>query len=401
MPGRCVNTPGRGRDLQRRLDIAETTTRRTRAAQGIVKRSTGKGTVYDVRIRIGGRQVSKTFARRKDADDFLHSTHHAKDRGLAVDPRAGRISLGEYAATWLSERRTPAGEPLRRTTKDLYAHLLRTHIEPTFGPVRLVDIDLAAVRRWHDRLAEKASPITAAKAYRLLRAIVATAVADGRIARNPCQVTGAAVERSPERPVATVAEVDALAHAIEPRYRAMVLLAAWCSLRFGELAALTPAKVDLLHGVIRVEHSVTEAAGKPAIGPPKTDAGRRTVSIPPHILDELRSAVAGLEPDALVFPGQDGGYLTRSWWRRRWNKALTAAKLDYHLHDLRHAGNTWMAAQGASVAELMRRMGHASPAVALRYQHATEDRDQALARAMSEMVTPAEVVPLPSAERHR
>jgi integrase len=96
-----------------------------------------------------------------------------------------------------------------------------------------------------------------------------------------------------------------------------------------------------------------------------------------------------------VFPGKDGGYLTRSWWRRVWHKALTDTKLDYHLHDLRHAGNTWTAAQGASVAELMRRMGHASPAVALCYQHATEDRDQTLARALSNMVTPAEVVERP------
>jgi integrase len=375
--------------------VTEAKAKRTRAAQGIVKRTAGKGTVYDVRVRIGGRQVSKTFSRRKDADDFLHSTHHAKGRGLAVEPRAGRITLGEYGATWLAERRTPAGEPLRRTTRDLYSHLLRNHIDPTFGPVLLVDIDLPAVRRWHDRLAGEASAITAAKSYRLLRAIMATALDDGRIAVNPCRVTGAATEKSPERPVATMAEVEALTDAIEPRYRAMVLLAAWCSLRFGELAALTPAHIDLLHGAVRVEQAVSEAAGEPTIGPPKTEAGRRTVAIPPHLHDELEAATAGLEPDALVFPGKDGGYLTRSWWRRVWHKALTATKLDYHLHDLRHAGNTWTAAQGASVAELMRRMGHASPAVALRYQHATEDRDQTLARALSNMVTPAEVVELP------
>jgi integrase len=372
---------------------------RTRAAQGVVRRMTGKGPVYDVRVRIGGRQVSKTFTRRRDADDFLHSTHHAKDRGLAVDPRAGRITLSEYAATWLAERRTAAGEPLRRTTRELYSHLLRSHVEPTFGPVRLVDIDLSAVRRWHDRLAGETSAITAAKAYRLLRAVMSTAVTDGRIARNPCQVPGAAVERSPERPVATVAEVVALADAVEQRYRVMVLLAAWCSLRFGELAALTPARIDLLHGVVRVEHAVTEASGEPVLGPPKTEAGRRSVAIPPHLVEDLRAAIAGLQPDDLVFPRQDGGYLTRSNWRKHWHKALTATGLEYHLHDLRHAGNTWTAAQGASVAELMRRMGHSSPAIALRYQHATEDRDQALAQALSAMAKPVEVVELSSAER--
>jgi integrase len=223
---------------------------------------------------------------------------------------------------------------------------------------------------------------------------MATAVTDGRIARNPCQVPGAAVERSAERPVASIAEVDALASAVEPRYRAMVLLAAWCSLRFGELAALTPANIDLLHGVIRVEHAVSEAGGVPVLGPPKTEAGRRTVAIPPHLHDELRAARAGLDPDAQVFPGQDGGYLTGSWWRHRWQKALRATGLDYHLHDLRHAGNTWTAAHGASVAELMRRTGPASPAVALRYQHATDDRDKVLADALSGMVKPAEVVEL-------
>jgi integrase len=259
----------------------------------------------------------------------------------------------------------------------------------------LVDIDLPDVRRWHDRLAGEASTITAAKAYRLLRAIMSRALDDGGIAVNPCRVTGAAAERSPERPVATIAEVEALADAVEPQYRAMVLLAAWCSLRFGELAALTPTDIDLLHGVVRIQRAVSEAAGEPTVGPPKTEVGRRTVAIPPHLHEQLRVATSGLEPRALVFPGKDGGYLTRSWWRRIWHKALTATGLDYHLHDLRHAGNTWTAAQGASVAELMRRMGHASPAVALRYQHATEDRDQILARALSNMVTPAEVVELP------
>src|SRR5580704_17584093 len=110
---------------------------------------------------------------------------------------------------------------------------MRAHSQEAFGSTTIAGITEADVRRWRaDMLSAGVTPVTAAKAYRLLRAIMATAVDDGLIRRNPCRIKGASVEKSPERPVLTIGEVYALADAIGPRYRALILLACFCSLRW-------------------------------------------------------------------------------------------------------------------------------------------------------------------------
>jgi integrase len=112
---------------------------------------------------------------------------------------------------------------------------------------------LARVRRWRKKLLDSGvSEVTAAKAYRLLRAVFNTALDDGLIRRNPCRIKGADRENSPERPVLTVTQVYALADAVGLRYRALILLAAFTSLRWAELAALTPADIDLDARIVRV-----------------------------------------------------------------------------------------------------------------------------------------------------
>ena len=133
------------------------------------------------------------------------------------------------------------------------------------------------------------------------------------------------------------------------------------------------------------------------IGPPKTEAGARTLTIPPNvvpaIMDHLERFV-GPEPTAWLFSTSAGLPLSPRNLNRAWDKARRAAgRLDLHLHDLRHSGLTWAAASGASVAELMRRGGHANPQAALRYQHATEDRDRALAEALGKLAEVAEITP--------
>jgi integrase len=110
-------------------------------------------------------------------------------------------------------------------------------------------------------------------------------------------------------------------------------------------------------------------------------------------------ATIGLEPDALLFPTPHGGYLSRIHFRQRvWLPALKATGLAFRFHDLRHSALTWAAASGATIAELMHRAGHTTPDAALRYQHATEDRDAAVARAMASLALPAKVVPIGSAK---
>jgi integrase len=164
------------------------------------------------------------------------------------------VNFGNYAAAWIEER---AG--LRPKTIEQYQYLLRRHLTPSFGNRALADIKEPHVRRWRKGLLDSGvSTVTAAKAYRLLKAIFATAVDDGAIRRNPCRIKGAGQEKSPERPVLTVVQVFALAEAIDPRYQALVLLGALTSLRWGELAALRWADIDLKARTVRVVRSLTE-----------------------------------------------------------------------------------------------------------------------------------------------
>jgi integrase len=118
------------------------------------------------------------------------------------------------------------------------------------------------VRRWRKKLLDSGlSAVTTAKAYRLLRAILNTAVDDGIIRRNPCRIKGAGQEESAERPTLTIPEVFALADAINPQYRLLVLLGTFASLRWAELAALRPGDIDLDACTIRVDRQLIEQRG--------------------------------------------------------------------------------------------------------------------------------------------
>jgi integrase len=242
--------------------------------------------------------------------------------------------------------------------------------------------------------AGKPGSVTVAKAYRLLRTILNDAVEDGLLVRNPCTIRGAGVERSPERRSASVAQVYELADAIEPRYRLMVLLATFCGLRLGELLALRRETVNLLHRRIEVVEQLQElSSGVLEFGPPKSAAGVRSVSVPPHVMHDLEAHLAEWvepEPSSLVFTGPRTDVLRRLTFTTAWNRARSAVGLaQLHFHDLRHTGNTLAASTGASTKELMVRMGHSSTRAALIYQHASLERDAAIADGVSELVSKA------------
>ena len=315
-------------------------------------------------------------------------------RGAWADPKLGRITLAEWATRWQATTTN-----LRPTTRDLYAYLLRRFLLPTFGKAALSSIDPLAVRAWLTNLqAEQLSPSTVAKAYRLLSRILGAAVDAGYLVRNPCTVKGAGQERAPEMRFATVAQVAALADAIDPRYRALILVAAYGGLRWGELVGLRVKRVDLLHGRVTVAEQVAEVNGQLIPGPPKTEAGRRTVTLPAVAAVALAEHLASFAepgPEGLVFPAPQGGYLRRSNFRRRWWVPATRAVgvEGLRVHDLRHSAATMALAAGANTRELMERMGHTSPAVALRYQHVMAGRDQAIATALDELVQAAANLP--------
>jgi integrase len=328
-----------------------------------------------------GASRSRTFAKRAEAEAFLVSVEHAKDTGVFVDRSMGRETLASYAETWLSTRR------LRPRTEALYRSLLNLHILPELGRVELRKITPEVVQRWHARLPGRTVP---AKSYRLLRAIMATAADNGRVGRNPCRLKGAGIERSPERPLPTGDDVWALADAIDDRYRALVLTAAFVGLRWGELLGLRRSDVDLETRTVHVLRQIIEVDGRIEEGPPKSEAGVRAVAMPPAVAVELASHMerfVGSSPDARVFVGAKGATPRRANFSPIWSSARAAVgRPDLHLHDLRHYANLMAASAGASTKELMSRLGHASPAAALRYQHATAERDQLIAARMEALI---------------
>lgn len=297
---------------------------------------------------------------------------------MVTAPAATEATFAEYATEWIEGR-----PDLAVRTVELYRWLLRRHIEPTFGDVPLGSLTPAGVRLWHAGIARQ-HPTTAAKAYRLLSSIMRTAVTDELIAKSPCQVRGAAVERAPERPIATMAEVEVLAAAMPEELAIAVHLAAWCQQRRSEVRGLRRKDIDPDTGTLSVtETRTTTMAGTTVVKAPKTRAGRRTVAVPPHTLEALEAHLerfVGPSADALVLTVSDR-VLGREWTKAR----VAVSRPDLHFHDLRHSGLTWSAATGASVAELMRRAGHASQTAALRYQHATDARDRVLADALAQL----------------
>ncbi len=340
------------------------------------------------------RPAPVTFDTRLDAAAWLRAQAGDVERGTWTPPdgRPASITrLEDYAETWLSSR------DLKHRTRLLYRGLLDSLILPDLGDARLDRISPTTVRNWYSTLSAD-TPTRRAHAYSLLRSIYSTAVSDDLVPTNPCRIRGAgASKKVHQTKVATLPELSVIVEAMPSRYRAMVLLAAWCGLRFGELAELRRGDVDLDARVLRVERAVTSRDGQVFVGDPKSDAGKRTVSIPPHLVavlgQHLAEHVEGGR-DALLFPAQHGGHLAPTTLHNPWRKAREAAgRPDLRFHDLRHTGATLAAATGATLADLMQRLGHSTPAAALRYQHAVADRDRAIADALSGFAS-AKVVPL-------
>ncbi|MDG4665138.1 site-specific integrase [Mycobacterium sp. 236(2023)] len=345
-------------------------------------------------------KAPETFAAKVDAEGWLTDRRREIDRELWSPPatqeqkrtkKAAEVRFEDYAKSWVTKR-TVKGRPLRPRTVEHYGTLLRDHINPTFGKKAMRDISMESVDRWHDKVA-KTAPTTRAHAYGLLRTILETArTRDGLIDSNPCLIRGAGTtERKIKPKPATLDELASIVEAMPERFQPMVLLAAWCALREGELFELRRRDVNLQDGVVSITRAVVRVKGGFQVGPPKSDAGIRDVAMPAAILPKLKahmeSEYMAAGDDALLFPATAGGHLQPSTLYRHYYKARSAAKrTDLRFHDLRHTGATMAAQMGATLAELMVRVGHSTPHAAMRYQHAAQGRDALIAAKMSELI---------------
>jgi integrase len=328
----------------------------------IRKHQGSRGRTYRVHWRDPeGRERSKTFPRRREAEEFSADVDSDLRRGGYRDPRAGRRPLGPYLESYLA-----GAVDLRPATAALYRSCADRYILPRLRAVPIGSLAPAEVRSFIGHLVEEgARPPTVQVVHRLLRRVLREAVDDGLIVSNPAAgVSLPRVERKPPRILDPV-EVERLADAIDDRYRALVLLGAYGGLRFGECAALRRGRVRLLERRVEIREALTDVGGKVAFGPTKTGAAR-SVAIPPFLAEELARHMASFPPPPgsdLLFTGRDGSPVRRTNFRRRqWDRAVARAGIlpPPGFHDLRHTSAAISIAEGAHPKAIQARLGHAS-----------------------------------------
>mgnify|MGYP000980548431 FL=1 len=365
-------------------------TRAKRDFGTIRKRANGRWQAYYMGPDQAFHRAPSTFDAKVDAEAWLASERRLmqNDEWSPTKSRRAKVvrsteMFGPYAEAWLEQRE------LKPRTRALYRRLLDRFILPAFGEVSLRDITPQVVRTWHSGL-DSSRPTQRAHTYSLLRSILSTAVTDEILASNPCRVRGAgSAKRVRSIEPATLGELEVLLEKIPAPYRALVLIGAWCGLRFGEVSELRRKDVDLKAKTIHVKRGVVRIGKEVTVGKPKNIAGVRDIAVPPHLLpileQHLKEHVA-LGREALLFPSvkDPDVQVHTNTLRRHWLKArLAAGRPDLRVHDLRHTGAVLAAQSGATLAELMARIGHSTPQMALRYQHVARGRDAEIAARMS------------------
>src|SRR3954451_14696360 len=320
----------------------------------ISKRVTAAGEPrYDVRYRAGGRAVEETFKRRQDAENRVRQVEAERLTGPIADPQRGRERLSDFAKRWL-DTRLVKGKSLAPMTKQGYLGLLARNIESTIGQYQLARITPSVVRDWYSKVSRSSGRDQAAKSYRLLRAILNTAVDDELIVRNPCRIRGGGVQRADERPMIDSALVFKLADAISAPLRALVIVAGFVGLRTGELLGLRRCDVDIENARLTVLVQAQQLIGEGRIVTgPKSEAGQRTLSLPRVVVEALEKHLAnyGQPGEAgVLFTGPRGEPITRAVLSKEWQAARTAANAPegLRIHALRHPAATLTAGCPAS-----------------------------------------------------
>ncbi len=294
------------------------------------------------------------------------------------------MTLNEFAADWMN-----GNIHLRDRTKYDYQRIVNRWLQlkvngRKFADYYLTEIDLMLVKKWVEEVNKEASTSTVQYAYRVLRAILNEAAAAGLIEKAPAPLKQMN-PKAKERPMITMDDLLKLADAVPIKFRAAVLIAGTCGLRAGELFGLRRRDLDISRATIRVSQAVVNVPGiGTVVGPPKTKTSNRLVSVPTSLIELLQSHLMNFtnpDPDAFVFEASPGVPITIEERRGWWDEARKTTGLEnLHWHDLRHFAATLAAQHGASMAELQARLGHSTVNAAMRYQHATHERDNQIAK---------------------
>jgi integrase len=317
----------------------------------------------------------------------------------AAERIAGAVTVGEYGAAWIEQRN------LKARTRIGYESTLARYISRSpLGRLPLRSVTGAAVRSWYASL-DKAKPTARAHAYQLLHAVLATAVHDELLPANPAHIPRAMAAPTRRQPVILDAdEVAALADAIRPELAALVLVAAWCGPRWGEIVELRRHDVGKGCSTLTIVRGATHRRRECRIDTPKPGRGRVVVA-PPHIrivLTEHLLRHVDKPPGSLLFaPARGGCHLNDRVFRDHYNAALDAIGRDGKtlprptIHDLRHFAGTSTARVG-NLREQMDRLGHSTVKAAMRYQGIASGRDAEVADALSKLAETPKAVGAPT-----
>ena len=335
----------------------------------------------------------KTFARDRDARDWLQSEQGAQLRGDWISPRQGDRPFRELIASWQeswSERLSP-------TTARRYESIIDNYLMPEFGGTPIGRITHEVVQRYVNGLAaakdeegkRRHAPGTVRNVYAVLRTALAKGVRLGMVKVNPCTDIDLPRAQREEMKFLTAEQVRAVAEKIDAHYRVLVYVAAYTGLRAGELGGLQRQDVDLLRGVLHVRRALKDVNGKLELGDTKTHA-QRTISLPTFLRNMLTEHLLASEggPESYVFTLKSGGPLRHGlfyarYFRRAVVKALPAELHALRFHDLRHTTVALSIASGAHPKLIAQRLGHSSITITLdRYGHLYESAEQSLGEAL-------------------
>jgi integrase len=320
--------------------------------------------VYRARIYYRGRYVaSRTFQRKRDAQEWERRQTDSLRSGVWSDPGAGDRPVGEWCQIWLDAQ--PVRQPA--TTRKIRG-VIAKQIAGTFGRRPLVSVRPSEVQAWAADLSRTQSVATARHSLGVLRRVFDYAVRDGAIQRNPAAgIRLSKVQGNDPRPL-THDELWRLAGEVdESRDRLLVLVAGYCGLRWGELAALRWSDVDLQSRTLRVVRAFSEEAPRGELSPVKNHQAR-TVPVPEIVSDELAGYQARQHQSELVFPSASGTPLrNRNWRRDVFDSAVQVLGLKITPHNLRDTAASLAIQEGASVVAVARLLGHESAATTLNH----------------------------------
>jgi integrase len=329
------------------------------------------------------RERMRTFATKREAERFLAAQEADLQRGAWRDPELSRRSFKQWADDWLASTIN-----LKPQTRFGYEQILKNHVLPVFGPIRVDYIERRDVARFVAELNERAAPGTVRNAFAILRQVLNFVVRNNGLPANPA--LGTRLPRSPRKEMLFLepAEILRLVDATDERFRSMVLFAAYTGLRAGEIGALRVGRIDWQVSRIEICESLSSIDGVLEFGPTKTHT-TRSLRLPSFLMDALQAQVgANTDHRALVFTSADGQPIRHNlWYPRHFKPAVRRAGLrpELRFHDLRHTCAALLIAQGAHPRAIMERLGHSSIEVTLdRYGHLFPSLDESLADSLDD-----------------